>query len=259
MKWLADLVMPLFAGHVDEFATGAKWINQVFVGWSANMNWYCEIYMGCKAMSALKTTFMSPIPPGLGSAQLGNQQYASSPATGGAQSYVGDDMADLPLVDRLFSLDEPYSLLNQAIRSMPSDAGVPNIASSIFRQVGSLPATLLASVTGRARAATPTPQQIADITGVRQYGYGPEDLARDISPEIFSQAEPVCPEDIDQETQVNLCMADREVAKALLCMYEDCQEFSYGRAEETDTMAGVWANFKQQWSPGTISARLGWK
>ena len=241
MAWVTELVMPLFAGNVDAFATGAKWMNQVFVGWTANMNWYCEAYLGCKATSEMKETLN---PPGL---------FGGLPTQTTTQ-----DVAGLPLRDSLFSLDEPYSLTNQAIRSMPTN-GPSDWLGAAVRQIGSLPSSLLTAVSGNARANSElTPQQIADITGVRQYGYGAEDLARDISPEIFAQAEPICPEDIDSETSVNLCMADRETAKALLCMYDDCPEFATGWADEPNTVAGAWSNIRRQWSPDNISAALGW-
>ena len=173
-------------------------------------------------------------------------------------AYARTYMDDLTLQERLFSIEEPYSLFNQVVRAVPSDAKAPQMVAGVFRQVGSLPATLLATLTGSAKAATPTPQQIADVTGVRQYGYGPEDLARATSPEIFAEAQPACDQDYDNEEEVNLCMADRETAKALLCSVADCQEFNNGFLEDgTSTTAGLWSNVKQQWTVKQMTAALG--
>ncbi len=248
-KWLLDLAMPLFAGNVDAFATGAKWMNQIFVGWSANMNWYCETFMGCKATSAMKES-LKPRLPG----------EAMVPSTQSLQ----DDVASLPLKDRLFSMDEPSSLINQAVRAAPTSFDPAGMISSVFRQIGSLPSTLLSALSPKARAAgtsSPiTPQQIADVTGVRQYGYEASDLAHDISPEILTQADPVCPDNIDQEHQVNLCMADREVAKALVCANADCPEYNSGFNGDgsNHALATLWLNAQQLWKSSQEMRALIW-
>jgi hypothetical protein len=249
-EWMVHLVLPFFAGNVDAFATGAKWMNQIFVGWSANMNWYCEAYLGCKAVSALKETYVSPdIPIKLGGVETPTVQDQQ-------------DIADLPFKDRLFSVDEPHSLLNEVARNQSISINPAKLLPNILRQISSLPTTLLATVGGRAHAApNVTPQQIADVTGVRQYGYTASDMAHDISPEIFAAdgtTDPVCPTDIDSEHQVNLCMADREVGKALMCAYTDCPEYSVGLFEQQDSIAGLWANVRQIWKDRQAMQALIW-
>lgn len=247
--FLMDWLLPFFAMNVDAFATGFRWMNQVFVGMSANMNWFCKIFLGCKAITALKP-FGATL-PGTDSVILAAYEQEAR-----------EELAALPLKERLFSLDEPYSLLNQMIRATPNADNPVGLVTDAIRQIGALPSKLLASVSARASAARPTPQQIADITGVRQYGYDETDLAQDISPEIFGQEDLVCPSgidrqmeahlcdppscpDIDQEHSVNLCMADREIAQALMCMYTNCP--GYIGYEQPSTAQGLIANLRQVW------------
>lgn len=237
-QWAINAAIPLIAANVDPAATGYRFLNQVFVGGVVNNMWYMAVALGGKAVTTTKPFH----PPIFGVAD--NPDSTINTIAQGTPSWAVEHMTSLPLKDRLFSLDEPFSLINTVIRNMPSN--LTEMAGSVFRQVAALPRMLATTVLGRASAvADVTPQQIADVTGVRQYGFTEEDLAKDISPEIFSQANPECPE-VDQETQANLCMADREIAQALICAYEDCPE--YMGYEDPNTAEGFVNNAKQLWN-----------
>ncbi len=238
-----DFMLELFAISVDPMAKGAKLVNQLYTGADVAHNDYCRTNLGCRATSPMidKGYTYVPVEFGYNSPSQANKE----------------DMAALPLSDRLFSLDEPYSLVNQTIRAMPQNNSPVTWLSTTFKEAAALPAKLFAAISGKAHAYHGSPDEKADIAGVRQYGATAQDLDQDIAEQVRTQASPECP-DNDPDNMFNLCQADKEITQSLMCVYTDCPEFQVGGIERPgDNTTGLVANLKRLWSDRSTTSTLG--
>lgn len=233
-----QLILKMASVTVDPLARGAKMFNQLYTGAEASIQDYTKTYLGGRATSS-----MIEVGPG-----ASNDNRVINNSTSYLGPTVDDqlDLAALPLGDRLFSLDEPHSLVNTIIRSLPARADPAGQIGSIFRQLASLPTNLFSIFTSKAKASHIDPELKASIAGVRQYGATPEDLNQDIAAEVRTQADPVCPEN-NPEEYFNVCQADKEVIGSLMCIYTDCPEFTVGGIERPSETNGLVANLKQLW------------
>lgn len=233
-EWAIDVLVGFFAANIDALATGAAWSNQVIIGGQAAMNTYCKVNLGCRALTA----------------KIDQGIFDSPLFYNGSQNYISQrdrlNMASLPLHDRLFSLDEPNSLLNETFRSLPSDNSPAGWLTSTFGQVAALPGRLVASITSRTNAATPTLEQQAALGGVQIFGGLPEDFAKDIAAEVRQiPGSPTCPPNDPQNT-FNVCQADKEIVGGMMCQYTDCPE--YVGLDRPDSTSGLLANMRQLWA-----------
>lgn len=209
-KWAAKTIMSILGITIDPLAVGAQLSNNIYVGGDVAMNSSCKEILGCKALSPKQDSYVVGVV---------NQEDAAA-------------MSAKPLTERLFSLDLPNSFANQAIRAMPSDLRPQSLVTTTLGQIATLPAKLLASVTGRAWAGAP--EDRAALDGVQQFGATDEDLAQDIAPEVREQPAQniTCPK--TDENTFNVCMADKAVAESLMCQYTDCPEFQEGGLFQVD-------------------------
>ncbi len=232
--WAVDTLVGFFAGNIDPLAAGAGWSNQVIIGGQSAMNVYCKVNLGCRALTP----------------KIDQGPFDSPLFYNGSHNYISQNdrlnMAALPLGDRLFSLDEPNSLLNTTFRALPSNNNPAGWLTSTFGQVTSLPGKLVASVTSRSSAATPTLEQRAALGGVQFFGGTTEDFAKDIAVEVRQiPGSPTCPPH-DPQTSFSECTADKEIIGGMMCQYTDCPD--YVGTKDTNNKAGFAANMRQVWS-----------
>ncbi|HSX29886.1 MAG TPA: hypothetical protein VLE73_04990 [Candidatus Saccharimonadales bacterium] len=206
-KWAANAVLELFGIMIDPLAVGAKLFNYLYVGTDVLMNKYCQTNLGCMVLS-------DPVKSG----------FFDSPFS--LQKTLDADralyMSTLSTKDRLFSLDEPSSLVNTIIREMPAPLSPGSTVASVVSQISMLPARLLGIASGRAFAAE-TPNQDAALDGVQQLGVTPAQVDEPIAKEVETEADPQCPK--NQDDRWNKCQADKEVGEIASCFSTDCPEF----------------------------------
>jgi len=248
MSSIIELMFKMFGLAVDPLATGAQLISQLYAGADDAYNAYCRTNLGCRAMSQMsdKGFFCVPV----------DAFKTNNASCGTVTSSLDDrmDMAALSPGDRLFSLDEPYSLVNQLARDLPNQGGLSGFITGTFSQIPAMPGKLLSVFSANTYAATSyTPEQKAAVAGVRQYGATPQDLDQDVAQQVRDQAAPACPAN-DPENSFNLCQADKETAGSLLCVYADCVEFQSGGLDRPGENQGVLANLEQLWSGGVTAA-----
>jgi hypothetical protein len=199
-----NVIMSLYGIKIDPLAKGPALFNNIFTGGKVALNYHCKVDLGCRKLSHTQKVAVD--------IQLQQEQDLA--------------MAQTPLWNRLFSLSEPNSLTNNFIRAAPGDMKPGDVLASLFREVGKLPASILAAFSPKLRAAEL--DDTAMMTGVSEYGaIDATDLNVDIPPELrLKPAGTPCPQ-VDQNTTFNVCKADSAVARSISCIWgTTCPEFS---------------------------------
>lgn len=250
-EWMQSTVLFILrvaAASVDPLATGFRLWNQIYTGGDAAHQDYTAINLGGRATSAVHE-----VGPGAPSQSAQHSVYT---AYSGPTLDDRLDLAALPLGDRLFSLEEPYSLLNTVVRATPTNIDPAGWVASTINKIASLPSNLFAIFTNRTQASHATPEEKAAIAGVRQYGATAQDLDQDIAAEVRLQTETTCPEN-NPEEYFNVCQADKEVIGGLMCIYTDCPEFTTGGLDRPGETNGLIAGLKQLWYGGRSAVSAG--
>jgi hypothetical protein len=196
-----------FFGY-DPTATGVKLKNNISIGLDVIFNRYLEMNLGAKDIT--------------------NDPTAQSALLESNEHYI-EDIASLPLSQRLFSTDISSSLVSKLAVATPTTVEPSTLIAAIITPIKSLPSSLLATITGHSLAA-PTPAQIAAVAHVAQFGGNTEEIEADIPSEALDQ-QVSSPQDIqcppNAEGFFNNCQSYKEVMKQIMCLdvQNPCPEY----------------------------------
>lgn len=252
--WAIGALTDFLGASIDPLAKGARWMNQIVAGGQSTLNSYCEAELGCKALTPLV-----------------EQGFFESPFfyNGGSTMFVSEDdrkdMALLPLQERLLSIEEPNSLLNETIRALPESNNPVAWFAGSLRQAASVPSNVVGVFSARASAATTkklTLEQQASFAGVRIYGGTAEGFAKDISVEVRQQKTSYsaveCPPN-NSETTFNVCQADKKIVSGLMCVYDaECQAYQQVSGLPTEAGQGFKHNIQRLWDIRQAASFLSW-
>jgi hypothetical protein len=199
-KFCAHALMRFFGVTIDPTASGAPLHNDIYVGSDVITNGYMETNIGARQMSQDED---------LVQLQKANDHYRQ-------------DMAALPLKDRLFALNVPSSLASQFFAAMPANLNPSTIVAGFGDALRALPGAF-ASLVSRRAAADFTQQQQAGFDGVAQFGGSDAEIDADIAPEVTDPTNPACP--ANNDNFFNNCQAYKEIISGAMCMYTDCPQF----------------------------------
>lgn len=196
VHWVLDIFG--YFGY-DPTAVGPKLVNGIGVGIDVIFNRYMQTNLGARDIT--------------------NDPSAAAALMEADQQYR-ENIAALPLRDRLFSLDVSSSLINRLAAAAPSNATPGTLAASIIAPIKSLPSALFSVVSGKSSAALPGPAQSAAVDGVAQFGGNLAEIEADIPSELTTQqvsqiSDVKCP--ANAPGFFNNCQAYKEIMQGAMC------------------------------------------
>jgi hypothetical protein len=149
------------------------------------------------------------------------------------------ELADMPLTERLFDLNNSDSLASRLAESLPSSAvsnPITTLASASMRLVANAPIDLATATTGTAYAANAP--SLESLFGTNAYGGLDSDLSPDVSPGAYTPGLN-CPDNDPSGNSFNTCNVDREVADSWSCAEVNCSDLDTPAPAATGTAAPV--------------------
>ncbi|HVI68830.1 MAG TPA: hypothetical protein VM581_00040 [Magnetospirillaceae bacterium] len=144
------------------------------------------------------------------------------------------DLADQPLYERLFNLDNPESLATRLATTIPGTSNpVLAFTTTSTRLVASAPGNFARATTATSYAEGEPPTS-EELFGINMYGGTAADLNADIDPSTYSSQSVTCPENRDDT--FNHCRVDKSVVDAMNCSVVKCADMTTTSNGEFDGM-----------------------
>ena len=198
-QFAAKAVLRMFGYFgFDPTASGPKLVNTIGIGTDVIFNRYMETNLGARDVTT---------DPGAAVVFLENDEN------------YREDVASLPLNERLFSTDLPSSLVSRLAAATPSSLEPSSLLGSITSPLRALPGMLFSIFSGKSLALA-TQSQISAVDGVAQFGGNEDEVEADIPSEVTDQVvtnvkDVQCPN--NAEGLFNNCQSYKEVIQGAMC------------------------------------------